>query len=363
LSRPVAVLGGIVLATSPLYIFHASQLLSDVPALVWTTAAILLAARSGASLRAAAGAGAAFAIAVLIRPTNVLAIVPLAILLQTNVVRWGVFVAGGLPAVGILAWFNLHAYGAVASSGYGPIWREFAWRYAPGTLLHYLRWLPVLLTPGILFAGLLPWLSDHVHFPRRALVAWALVFPLCYAFYSFTHEGWWWLRFILPSFPALILAALLGVRLFVDRLPREAASGTASVVWPLGAIAIIAWALGWNSHLAPLATSRHQADYQQATRWARENLAPNSVILAMQTTGALYRYTNFCFVRWDFVTPSDAIRLEAARIKEHRPWAALLFPFEERPAFAAVPGAWHKVTTVAGIAVWQRADVPPAPAP
>jgi 4-amino-4-deoxy-L-arabinose transferase-like glycosyltransferase len=64
-----AVLAALLLATSPLYVFTSLTLMSDTPALVWTTAAVLLAWKSRGHPAWAGVAGLAMSAAVLVRPT------------------------------------------------------------------------------------------------------------------------------------------------------------------------------------------------------------------------------------------------------------------------------------------------------
>ena len=66
---------------------------------------------------------------------------------------------------------------------------------------------------------------DHVLLVRVASTAvatallggWALLFPAFYLFNIHTQEFWWLLRFLLPSFPPLIVAALLVAEALVAR--------------------------------------------------------------------------------------------------------------------------------------------------
>ncbi|HZZ19058.1 MAG TPA: hypothetical protein VFE25_06810, partial [Opitutaceae bacterium] len=76
LSRPWSVLCAAAVALSPLYLFMSQKAMSDVPSLAWTTFAVIAALRSRERPFMAVVAGLAMSIDVLLRPTNVLALLP-----------------------------------------------------------------------------------------------------------------------------------------------------------------------------------------------------------------------------------------------------------------------------------------------
>lgn len=355
LSVPWGLLGAVMLAASPLYPFASLQLLSDVPALVWTTAAVLAALR-GRNVAGWAGvSGVFFAVAVLVRPTNALTLVPLLIVFipaRRNLFWFGL---GGLPfAVGLLA-YNDAAYGHALRFGYGPIWDSFGWPYVGVTLLHYVHWLPVVLTPLVVGAATLPWLKDGPPRNNLLLATWIGVFAAFYAFYPITHDDWWSLRFLLPAFPPLIVSTLLVARSFAARatgVPPESGEWRLS---GLTAIAVLAWCIPWSLHLRSYKTGHDDRAYLEAIGWAREHLPGDAVIFAQQTTGALYHYTNFVFIHWPFVIASDVERITAAAKQENRPIYAMLFSFEEEFLKNREPagGEWQRVAVVRTVSFWQ----------
>ncbi|MES1168623.1 MAG: hypothetical protein ABUL61_05590, partial [Oleiharenicola lentus] len=159
-------------AVSPLTLQYALQAMSDLVATVWCLAVILCALRSHRHAGWAAGAGAALALAVLVRPTNLLLIVPAAIALQPRVRIWVAFVLGGLPGALFLAGYNHALYGTWLTSGYGDVSSLFALRHVPPTLWHYAIWVPVIATPLVLAATALPWLKLDRR-KKLTLLAWA----------------------------------------------------------------------------------------------------------------------------------------------------------------------------------------------
>ena len=122
LGRIWASIGVAILALSPLYLFMSLQAMSDVPSLLWTTLAVLAALKSRDRPWWALLAGAAMAIDVLPRPTNVLVFAPLAVALGTSPRRWAL-AGAGRPARGrvLLSATTLPPMGERCGHG---IWRR-----------------------------------------------------------------------------------------------------------------------------------------------------------------------------------------------------------------------------------------------
>jgi hypothetical protein len=112
-------LGAAIVGLSPVYLFMSLQAMSDVPSLAWCAVAMLFALKSRERLGWAVAAGAVFAGAVLLRPTNILLLVPAALALGLSPRRWLLFIAGGLPGAMFFCLHSHAAYGHFATTGYG----------------------------------------------------------------------------------------------------------------------------------------------------------------------------------------------------------------------------------------------------
>jgi hypothetical protein len=351
LSRRGAVLGTTIIAASPLYLNYSLQMMSDVPALVWTAGAILAAWRSRERAAWALAAGAATAMAVLIRPTNALVFAPIAVALGLSPRRWLLLIAGGLPGAVFYGFDSLSLYGHIFTTGYGNFLYEFGRQWIGVTLWHYARWLPALFTPVVLLAAGLPWLARTE--PRKAalLGVWALVFAAFYSAYDCTHQSWWYLRFLLPAIPPLVVGGLL--------VARQAGVGRR---WPLARtqvfafalVAIIANSAYWNKRLPSLNIEHDTRVYPEAARWMRAHLPGNAVILSMQMSGTLFYYTDFTFLRWDSCDADNRPGILAALRNGHRPFYAALFPFEAEAALHEhMPGQWTRVAGLSSeLEIW-----------
>jgi 4-amino-4-deoxy-L-arabinose transferase-like glycosyltransferase len=404
-ARSFALFGAMVLATSPLYLFMGIQAMSDVPAVVWCSASVLFAWYSRKKDLWALAAGFSVAIAVLVRPSDLLIVAPVALCLGTPWRRWFWLALGGAPGAVFLALFNLALYGHAITTGYGDVGGIFQLAYAAPALVNYLQWLPILLTPGIVLVFALPWARGESRLVISILASWTVIFLGFYLFYYHTHETWWYLRFILPTFPPIILMILAGARAVAARSPVViTAAGILAFVlvvawaigfgaddhfsiwagWTLlldvaliavltrrrlawrgmlaGALATVTFFSGsiyWGKSLSALDTGREEKKYPDAARWARAHLPANSVVLAMQMSGALLYYTDLTFLRYDQFNEKNFPLIERICREKGRPIYSLLFPFEEKEVLEKrYPGRWTQVGAVHQITVWRRDPAP-----
>jgi hypothetical protein len=355
LARGWAALGAALIAASPLYLFMSLQAMSDVPSLTWTTAGVLAALLSRKRPSWALAAGAAAAIDVLLRPTNVLAFVPMAVALGASRRNWALFLCGGLPGAVFYFAHSWAAYGSLLTTGYGDITNSFSVGYVPGTLVHYGLWMPALFTPVAALALGLPWVRRGAPSARLLLGAWILAFGGFYSFYKCTHETWWYLRFLLPAAPAVVVAGLLVLRAVSSR-------AVATPLRALCALAAVLALVGLNStilcrRLLVLETVRDELRYGGAADWMRSRLPPGAVCLALQETGALFYYTHFTFIRWDALTKENVAKIDALIRNSGRPLYAVLFPYEVTQydvLGSVMPGRWRQVGAVSDVTIWRR---------
>jgi hypothetical protein len=255
-------------------------------------------------------------------------------------------------AIGLLLYQNF-LYGGPLRSGYGAISNEFSPAHAGVALFHYARWLPVLLTPLAPLALAAPWLARDRMRRVAMLALWASAFGGFYAFYSFTHQTWWTLRFVLPAFPSVIVAALLvGEKI----LQRATNANPARRGWVLFAtsMCIVLWYAPWSYRLRALRVGNDQHNYAWAAEWARANLPAKTVVFAEEAGGAIFYYTEFTCVHFSLVTASDVDAIKRAAADEVRPIYAIVVAAEEqRLQREVLPGAWERVQQIGHFAVWR----------
>ncbi len=363
----------VLAALSPLTLHYALQPMSDLVAACWALGAMLCALRSQRHAGWAAGAGAAIALAVLVRPTNVLLLLPVAIALQPSVRTWTAFALGGLPGALFLGGYNHALYGSYFTSGYGDVSGLFAARHLPPTLWHFAIWVPVVATPLLLAALALPWLKTDWR-KKGILLAWAGPLLFFYAAYEPTQETWWYLRFILPALPALGIAAALALQqirypswflasrvLPADATPDQVARGRTMRLpfTVLLFLAAVGWLLTWDRDLRVTQIELDDRAYRLTGRWVAEQLPPEAVLVAYQVSGALLYYTNQPFIIPNNLTAQDNTRLNAWLSERQRVLYAALYPHEESIVRQQMPGRWEVVTRLRQVTIWRRVGLNP----
>ncbi len=318
-----------MLATSPLLLWGSLIVMSDVLATCLAIWVLLCALRSRKSKRAALLCGVFLGWAVLVRPSNVLlfgAVVVALLQGRANWKRWALGIVGGLPAFFLFLWSNWKLYGDPLQSGYGDLWSLFSWAYGPETLLHYGRTLLyavfVLVLPTAI-AGASKWRSG----PVRLLLSWAIPVFAFYAFYLFTSQTWWFLRFILPALPALALLSAIFLEEWSSKvLPEKRQSWLALA---LAGASVVA-AIYWEGRLNIFGEQDFERRYAKECSWANANLAANTLVVCMQPSGSFYYYTDFPVFRWDLAKQDAnwASLLQASRASA-TPVVAVLHEFEE----------------------------------
>jgi hypothetical protein len=352
LAWPLALAGAVMFGIFPVTIFVAVQPLSDVLAATWALVVMFTALRSRRSLGWAFASGAALAVAVFVRPTNVLLLPALVVILGYG---WRPLISaalGGLPGAIALLTINAELYGSPWRMGYLSIFEAFGAEYFWRTTTHFAHWLAVLLPTVVL---LLPFAALRLARTRLrellALALWFFVPVIFYTYYEISHEVWWCLRFILPAVPALILLALYGVSaLLPASFKLLSAAGVALIVWSVAA------SFYWTAHFHTLLSKTYEQAYLEVGNWAHQHLPTNAVVLANSDSGALYYYTTLPILRWDQMSPEEFKRHAAHLAHAARPLHLIIPTSEETSVLTErAPAHWEKIAVVANRSIWRYA--------
>jgi hypothetical protein len=344
--------GAILLAMSPIYLYMSLWAMSDVPAMAWATAAVIAAWKASDRPMWALVAGMCAGVAFLVRPSNFLIAAPMLIAIGFSPRRIALTVAGGLP--GVIAWMAINhaAYGGYLESGYGAIGTEFHEDLIRGTLGFYLHWLPVVLSPLVIISpAVLAFIGTRTRV-TAILVIWALLYFAFYAPYRWTHEEWWYLRFLLPAAPALVVAGLMALHWFFESLKIHYSGflrGSLLVFLFLGST--------WSEvrHIRPLhawSIGHGEEKYGRVADWLKANAAKNSVVIAEEFSGADYYYTNFVLIRSNELNDGTAEQVRSAIRSEARPVYMVTFP-PELELLRGLPGKWVKAGSVEDVTIWR----------
>ena len=342
----------------PLTLFATLQPMSDLLALFWSLTALWSALRCREHWRWTLLAGLSASLAVLVRPTNALLVLPLALALGADLRRHLLLILSGLPGAVFFCYYNWRAYGSPLTSGYGDVWNAFGPVNLAPNLSHFAWWIPALLTPLVVAALGAPLVRPARQRDLAVLGLWALLLIGFYACYYHSGETWWYLRFILPAFPVLILAALVVLQHGCRQLgPSRRAPLALATLMVFAAV----WQIKLTRRLEVLSIIGGEAHYQHAADWARSHLPPESAIFCMQVSGALYFYTPFLLIRWDQTLADRMAELFAVLQQEKRPVYAMLYDFEKSDAFVRMGGRWNQIATVGNTTVWQLEAASTAP--
>lgn len=338
-----ALLAAFALLVSPAFLFQLMWPMSDVPVLAWWLLSVVLA--TGGSRAHAGLSGFAAAAAILTRPNLAPLVIPIAAALvmlppgrathasplpyvtREGAWRAAFFVLAMLPGPVAVALINNHLYGSPLASGYGSFSTIYAWRYAWANVVNYPVWLLQTQTPFILLALAAPVLLRRAGLAatRRLAVlglAFSLVVLLLYLWYT-PFDHWVYLRFLLPAYPMMLVAAAAAFGVLAPRDPRRrlAAFATAAVV-------LAAWG-GWQARGA-FSVQKEEARYLAAARFAAA-LPENAVILANQHSGSLRYYAHRDTLRIEWLAPDVYAEALSFLRAKGRPVFAVLDEAEREP--------------------------------
>jgi hypothetical protein len=329
-SSVVGASSAVLLATSPTFLRHVVQPVTDVPTMAWWTLTLVMASRGGGA--AAFLAGSAGSMAILTRPN----LVPLGLIAgilvllprpedapSARMVRLLSFAAGIIPGCAAVAAVNWLLNGSPLLSGYGSLDYLYAFANVGPNLDRYPRWLWQQETPFIylaLFAPLvLRWrgaAARHSHAGLTyTLLGFAIVVLLAYLpFSAFGREEWDYLRFILPGIPALIV---LSTVVMVEGAERILPPGTrvalllAPVVVILG-VTHVRLAARTGTFDQAIAEKR----YVDVGRYIALAMPPEATFVSGLHSGTIRYYANRLTIRYDQIEP-DWLDRTVAYMESH----------------------------------------------
>jgi hypothetical protein len=318
--------------------------MTDVPvAAAWAIALYFLLGSSRASI---VGAGLAAAVAIMIRPNLVflgavmglwylirLGPGPRALSLTRRLADAATFAAAVAPGVVATAAINNYLYGSPTQSGYMGVAGMFQAEHVWPNIKLYFGWLAESHTVLPFLGALALFAPLRAVWPaaadRRVFVVIGLFVALLWAHYIayLVFESWWYLRFLLASWP-VTMAGVGAIAMAVVRRQRPLASAAA-----IGAVIVIG---GWNLHTAIDRSAfelwQGERRYVSIGKLVGRLTDPNSVILSMQHSGSLRYYAGRMSMRFDNLEGAWLDRavtwLEAHGVRSY-----LLVEDWEEPAF------------------------------
>lgn len=302
--RVTGVIAALLVASSPTVLFMSMSPMSDVPAATFWALALLLASWTGRVGPAAAGLATGIAIAV--RPNLApLALFPLLTIVwplvrraPRDAIRKAVaFGIACLPFVLFIAWINYDLYGSPLESGYGETLALFHRANAVANITRYPRWLwetqgpLVFLFPLVV---LIPREPETRVWLAGVLLGFVAAVWGAYLWYE-PFEAWWYLRFVLPAFPAIFVLA-------ADVVWR----GTRTLGTRARIVAAVLFTCVAVEHGITQARARDafeigkgERKYADVGRYVAAHLPENAVVFTMQHSGSIRYYSRRRTIRWD----------------------------------------------------------------
>jgi hypothetical protein len=207
----------------------------------------------------------------------------------------------------------------------------FAFAHVRSNLGRYPLWLLETETPFIAAAALAPWWA-HRHRPQAGFVLVALaatVLTLATYLWYTVFNDWWYIRFLLPVLPVVIVLSV-AVLLDFGRARPALRAGTAIV-----ACAMLG---GWRLHVAD---THHVFDLQTLEsrfvvtgRYASGALPANAVVLAVEESGSVRFHGGRATVAWDAIAPG-ALDATLDRLRGAGRAAFIVLEDAEEPRFRA----------------------------
>jgi hypothetical protein len=322
----------VLMACSPIFLYQVVQPMTDVPAMAWWVLVAVLAIGEGEGRGRPLGAGLAASVAVMTRPN----LLPLAGVVAIYLIfashrrlhASASFLAGLAPGLAALAALQRAMYGSFLTSGYGTLPDLFQASHIVANVERYSSWLVEIHTPLLVAAAVAPALV------RRRAAAWlclalALTTLAVYLPYR-VFEDWWYLRFLLPALPFLIVLSVAALGGLATRaFPRRRAAAVALLAAGLGAV--------W----VHTARKRHAFDLRDWERpfidagtFVADRLPSGAAILTVKHSGSVQYYSARTIVSWDTLEPAALDRV-LAFLRANGFVPMLLFETTEEPAFRA----------------------------
>ena len=300
-STAIALGGALLVAASPVFLHQLMNPMSDVPVTAaWTTALWLAIAQYPL------GAGVASAIAIAIRPNLApLIAVLFAWLAATNRVAIVRAAVGVVPALVGIALLNAYLYGSPFRSGYGSLAEIYALGNVSSNVRLYSAWLMDVQTPVVVLAALFfvaPGLvATRIRAPRILLGGTIGVMVASYLFYT-PFDAWWYLRFLLPMWPVLLLLTVAVLAASAARVAPQATRARAIAVSTI--IAAVAVHGVWIAvDRGAFAIGAGERRYAEVGRFLAHLTDPDAVMLSWQQSGSLRMYADRLTLRFDVMDP------------------------------------------------------------
>jgi hypothetical protein len=305
-----------LVAASPIVMFLVMPAMSDLPAAAAWVSAFYFSLRPG--LAGAVSAGLTTAVAILIRPNLAPLAAIMLVWIATRTARdsalgarfdWRTalaYVAAAAPGALGLTWLYARLYGSPFTSGYGDLGDAFQWSHVLPNLRRYAGWfvesqtmIAVLGVAALIVPvrRLWPWVAD-----RRAVLAMtamSLFVVVQYLFY-YVYDAWWFLRFLLPCWPFV----MLGVAGMLIGGPARRGVWSLAALWIVVALGL--YTLRTSTKLGTFEIWQGERAVVDIARAVNDATPERSLVLSVVHSGTLRYYGGRVTLRFDSL-PEDGL--------------------------------------------------------
>ena len=224
---------------------------------------------------------------------------------------------------------NRVLWGSVLASGYGPFEALYRWEYFLPNLTRYPVWLIQTHTPLVVLAVAAPWLIsragchlDQMRHLRSVPIVWGWFIVVVFVSYLFhlPNVGWFWLRYVLPALPPLMV--LSSVVLYA--MVADADRGLRGLALGLVVIVVAAHNVAYGIRAGIFDVREGERKWQVVGEYIADRLPDDAAFIAKLHTGSIRYYANRFTVRYDWIPPTalDTVVLDLMRLG-YRPYIVL----------------------------------------
>jgi len=240
------------------------------------------------------------------------------------------YIAGLAPGLALLAVLQWKMYGSPIATGYGPAQDLFKAANILPNLQRYPRWLVETHTPFIALALAAPLVmrgrAEHCveAWLGLAIVATTLVLYLPYQVF----DDWYYVRFLLPALPWLIVLSVI----VVERAVSRAAGARAAVVMAVLTVGVGTLWLTTARQRRAFELAQLERHFVEAGTFAAERLPANAGVLTIRHSGSVHYYSERPTISWDTLEPGTLDRA-LAFLREQGLTPILLLDTSEEATF------------------------------
>jgi hypothetical protein len=296
-SRAAGAFAALLLLASPVFLTHVMVPMSDVPAAAgWTLVAVLVLKQRPLA------AGMVSGLTLLVRPNLIpLALMPVFAWQQRRepLIQYAMGIVPGLLAVMVI---NVLLYGGPMTTGYPSLFELYAFSSLPLNLRNYVGWIVQTQTPLILLALVPLFVREALRerhsgvSPRACLAALVGLTFLSYLFYA-TFDHWFYLRFLLPAYPALFVLLAAAIRWIASKLPVEARVPAAALV----CAALIPFGVNVGRNAGIFGVAAYEGRHVRAASEVASLTPADAIVLSVQHSGSVRYYANRITLRYDWL--------------------------------------------------------------